>query len=322
MRNEHLSNIVQAAADHLGFAIVLFLLGLLLILCIVLFRRNMRLKSEMENPIWVGQKLHAWSSFAGRSIRTPGASAREHALRVKLYVDYSNFFQYWRSIVEGAEHVDTLDWTRMPGTVLEAIKDQPIAQNRQVVYCGTNVYVSYLKDDYYDLLIDIKNGKEKSPYPLKVEVDEIESWRRENRARTEEVTRKLPFQFGFIVFPFARQTPEGLKNATFRADGVPPTREKLVDTSLCTDLIADAVGDLYDVALVLSADIDHSPAITLVQDEYKKVVGIVGMKGTARGPLSNFCKIKIDLNESKNGVPRYESMRLARTQSAAPQQQS
>jgi len=292
-------------------------IGLLLIVSLATMLVSRRqLKREMESPRWINEKLHAWARFSARSVRAPGfKSARENILRVKLYIDHANFFQYWRSIVEGAEHVDTLDWSRLPATVLEAVKDL-YAEGKEVVYCGTHLYVSYLQDDYYDMLLDIKSGKTKSPYPLKMEVKEIEEWRRENRARVDEITRKLPFQFGFLVFPFVRQTPD-LGNATFRADGVPPTREKLVDTSLCTDLIADAVGDVYDLALVFSADIDYAPAITLVQDEYKKSVGVVGIKGTARGPLSTFCKLKIDINETKNGAPRYEAMRLPRSSTPA-----
>jgi NYN domain-containing protein len=278
--------------------------------CLALAMSNRRLRSEFQRPAWLAQRINAWSTFAGRSIRAPGArSAQQHLLRVKLYIDHANFSRYWRDIVERGAHVDTIDWPRLPETVLAAVKDLPVANGRQVVYCGTNLYVSFNEDKYYDLLAAIKNGSEKSPFPLAMEEKEIEEWRRENKDLIAEVINKLPFQFGFFVFPFARQVPDNLKNASFRSNGVPPAREKLVDTSLCTDLIADAAGDVYDAALVFSADIDHSPAIILVQEEYKKSVGVVGLKGSAAGALSEVCRFKIDLNERVGAGRRYESMR-------------
>ena len=291
-------------------AVLIVFLGLSILLLIMLFITNRRLRSELTNPSWIAGKLHAWSAFAGRSVRAPGAkSARADLLRVKLYVDHANFFRNWRNMVEDGAHVDTLDWAKLPEVVLGALKPMPIAIQRQVIYCGTNIYVSFHEDEYYDLLTKIRSEKERSPFPLTVELDEIERWRRENTRLIDEITRELPFKFGFLVFPFARYTPGNLRNSTFRPNGVPPAREKLVDTSLCADLIADAIGDVYDLALVFSADVDYSPAIHLVQDEYKKSVGVVGLKGAAGGALGEICRLKIDLNEKDNGKPRYEAMR-------------
>lgn len=305
---------IGAGAAGILIALLVLLAGTVAVLA----RKVRRLRSQMSRRAWLGEKINAWSTFAGRSVRAPGnKGTRQSLLRVKLYVDHSNFFRYWRNLVEGSAPVDTLDWPRLPETVLGAVKNLPLAQGKQVVYCGTNLYFSFHEDAYYDLLVDIKTGKEKSPLPLDIEIEEIERWRGENRRLFDEMTQKLPFQFGFFVFPFARQIPSSLRNTTFRPNGVPPTREKLVDTSLCTDLIADAVGDLYDVGLVLSADIDCSPAIVLVQEEYKKPIGVVGIRGTATGDLSKVCSFGIDLNEKVNGVPRYEAMRRPRALHAA-----
>lgn len=290
--------------------ILLAAVCVLSVAALAFMRINRRLRAELASPTGRAARLHTWSTFAGRSVRAPeGKSARKHLLRVKLYIDHSNFSQYWRTIVEGGAHVDTLDWARLPETVMAAVVSVPIAKDRRSVYCGTNLYVSYNDDAYYDLLINIKNGSEKSPYELKIDVEEIESWRRENKTLIKEIFEALPFRHGFMVFPFQRQSPMGLQNATFRRNGVPPVREKLVDTSLCTDLIADAVADIYDVALVFSADIDLSPAIQLVQNEYNKQVGIVGLKGTATGDLANVCNFSVDLNQNVGGKPRYEGMR-------------
>jgi hypothetical protein len=224
-------------------AMLIAFLSLSILLSITLIVTNRRLRSELADPAWIARKLHAWSAFAGRSVRMPGGkNARTHLLRVKLYVDHANFFRNWRTIVEAGAHVDTLDWAKLPEVVLGALKSNPIASQRQVIYSGTNIYVSFNEDKYYDLLVDIRNGKERSPFPLTIELDEIERWRRENTRLIDEITHELPFKFGFLVFPFPRYTPEHLRNTAFRPNGVPPAREKLVDTSLCTDLVADAVG--------------------------------------------------------------------------------
>lgn len=54
--------------------------------------------------------------------------------------------------------------------------------------------------------------------------------------------------------------------------------EKGVDASIVTALYEGAINNSYDIALLLSNDADHIPAITTIQDRLNKQIVHIGFK--------------------------------------------
>ncbi len=204
-----------------------------------------------------------------------------------------------------------VDWDALPGVVVEAIAARPEFKDHLIVYRGCNVYGSYFGEDYYDLLEKIEDGSAKSitmPFqafkkrklmeeiaaaagtkgaPVDADLkqmaskrvfEEIAAWRGENAAGRALLVSELNRKFGYTTFPLQRRTPQRLRSAQYTSDGVPIADEKRVDTAFCTELIADAVYDIFDVAVVISCDEDFVPPIEFVVKELGKQVIQLGHK--------------------------------------------
>lgn len=63
----------------------------------------------------------------------------------------------------------------------------------------------------------------------------------------------------------------GIKEIYYKA-----FREKGIDVKIATDMIAAAIDDKYDVAIIISSDTDLSPMIDWVRFRLKKKVEYVG----------------------------------------------
>ena len=224
-------------------------------------------------------------------------------LHVKIYVDCSNLLLDWARLDKGG-----VDWDMLPRVVLEAVAARPEFKDNVIVYRGCNVYGSYFGEDYYDLLEKIEDGSAKSitmPFqefkkgkimdeiagakgaPVDAELkqkasvrvkQEISVWRGENAASRALLVSELNRKFGYSTFPLLRRTPQRLRSAQYTSDGVPIAEEKRVDTSFCTELIADGAYDIYDVAVVVSCDEDFVPPIEFVVKELGKHVIQLGHK--------------------------------------------
>ena len=223
---------------------------------------------------------------------------------VKIYIDHSNFYQYWKQLMAAAPKgpggaMAPIDWAKLPEALLVALRRIPEFANQEFVYCGAHVYGSYYDNRYYDLLLDVLSGKLKAVLPLNKKPEQIEGWRADNRIIERDLVDDLPQKFGFFVFPFRRRTPQQLKSAHYSASGVPLAQEKGVDVRLCTDLMADAVFDVFDIALVISNDADFIPAVEFVQSELGKAVVHVGFRQFASA-LRDTCRANIVLNDSQN----------------------
>ena len=71
-----------------------------------------------------------------------------------------------------------------------------------------------------------------------------------------------------MVFTISRRTPryDRLGSSNFTVGGIPIAPEKQLDTLVTTDLIADAMYDVYDIAFLISEDSDFCPAVEFVQE--------------------------------------------------------
>src|SRR4030095_10054745 len=123
----------------------------------------------------------------------------------------------------------------------------------------------------------------------------VERWRQENEAQRAELAQ-LQNEFGFLVFTIARRTPrlDRLGSSNFTVGGIPIAPEKQLDTLVTTDLIADAMYDVYDIAFLISEDSDFCPAVEFVQEMRNKHVVHVGF-GSHSNDLRSKCRLRIDL---------------------------
>lgn len=261
---------------------------------------------------------------APAAIRSADAQPRA-ALHVKIYVDCSNLLREWHKL----DKEGTVDWDLFPQLILGALSAWPEHKDRVITYRGCNVYGSYFNDEYYDLLERMNAGTAKKmtlPYQptkrariaqeivanskgdakpdgaaldalvAKALGEEIAQWRKENAADREALVGQLNRKLGLTVFPVERRTPPSLKATKFTSDGVPIAEEKRIDTAFCTELVADAVYDLYDVAVVVSADEDFVPPIDFVVKELGRQVVQVGNR-TLSNIIRDSCTGSIDLQD-------------------------
>ena len=136
---------------------------------------------------------------------------------------------------------------------------------------------------------------EKLPLKIYFQKETVERWRQENEAQRAELSA-LQNEFGFLVFTILRRTPrfDRLGSSNFTVGGIPIAPEKQLDTLVTTDLIADAMYDVYDIAFLISEDSDFCPAVEFVQEMRNKHVVHVGF-GTHSNDLRAKCRLRIDL---------------------------
>jgi len=170
------------------------------------------------------------------------------AYRTRVFIDFWNFSLNWRDRANGSQ----IDWTVVPRILLdEAQKKLAIAGTQEsltleetLVYASFNPKVDQkLKGWLYSFL-------DKQP-SFRVKV-------RERRAKGRKV----------------HCTNCGADNEKCQACGEPFmwAPEKGVDTAIVTDLLSLASEDAYEVAVLLSSDADHIPAVEWVQAHGRKVI--------------------------------------------------
>ncbi len=97
-----------------------------------------------------------------------------------------------------------------------------------------------------------------------------------------DLLRDLEALPGFFIHRFKRHGASWTCPRCGHND--PYTREKCVDTSIVVDLVLDAVHDAYDIAVVLSADLDLEPGIVAARKLGKRVwVAHFGQLNVPRG---------------------------------------
>ena len=235
---------------------------------------------------------------------------RTNALRAdriqlaKIYVDHSNFTKNWKRVINNDAHSVERDiiWSKLPELLLAETRGWLAESRKQppaLVYRGTNMYGTLFEEEYFELLDSMlrleRTAPEKLPLKIYFQKETVERWRQENEAQRVELTA-LQNEFGFLVFTILRRTPrhDRLGSSNFTVGGIPIAPEKQLDTLVTTDLIVDAMYDVYDIAFLISEDSDFCPAVEFVQEMRNKHVVHVGF-GPHSNDLRSKCRLRIDL---------------------------
>lgn len=176
------------------------------------------------------------------------------AYRTRVFIDFWNFSLNWNERASG----DKIDWTQVPRVLLdEAEKKLEVAGIKEALTLEeTLVYASYNPRTEGKLKGWLDSFLDKQP-SFRVNTRE-----RRPKARTIHCTSC------------------GHDNAECQSCSAPFVwaPEKGVDTAIVTDLLSLAGENAYDVAVLLSSDADHIPAVEWVQGRGLKVVNATWSK--------------------------------------------
>jgi uncharacterized LabA/DUF88 family protein len=232
-----------------------------------------------------------------------------HFQQVKIYIDHSNFIRTWTQVVHGRDRPleHDVNWATLPQVLMEEISEW-LSRSRKapqaLVYRGTNVYGTLFQEDYFKLLETMlrleQASPDKLPLPIRLRKETIDRWREENEAHKTELMQTIQRELGYLMVPIFRRTPreDQLGSCNFTSGGIPIAPEKMLDTQIATDLIADATFDVYDIALLVSEDSDFVPSVDFVQEMRHKQVIHIGFGGHMND-LRNKCRHRIDLGRDR-----------------------
>jgi uncharacterized LabA/DUF88 family protein len=169
------------------------------------------------------------------------------AYRTRVFIDFWNFALNWRDRAGGSY----IDWPTVPRVLLDEgrkkLEVAGITEDLQLE--ETLVYASYLTTDKkFRGWLDSFLNRQPS-FNVKA---------RERRSKPRKV----------------HCAQCGVDNEKCEACGQPLmwAPEKGVDTAIVTDLLALAGEDAYQVAILLSSDADHIPAVEWIQARGRKVI--------------------------------------------------
>jgi hypothetical protein len=328
-----LDTAVGLSAGLLGFSLLALLAA-----AVILRRRPRRASDEIEYLFLATSAatrkereisdIDAFARKVGASVEELKSQLRRlrtgHYQQVKIYIDHSNFITSWTQAVHARErpYEHDIDWSVLPRVLLAEVGAWLTQQRKAppvLVYRGTNVYGTLYRDDYFALLDTMlrleKTSPDKLPLPIRFRKETVERWRSENAAQKGRLAA-IKGEIGYHVVPIYRRTPrvDQLADCNFNKGGIPIAPEKMLDTYIATDLIADAMYDVYDIALLLSEDSDFIPVVQFVQDMRGKTVIHVGFGGhKAPETLRAVCRHSVDL--TKGGS--FQRLRHARETPAA-----
>jgi uncharacterized LabA/DUF88 family protein len=170
--------------------------------------------------------------------------------RTRVFIDFWNFSLNWRDRAQGAR----IDWPQVPRVLLDEAKKkfeaagvhEGLALEETLVYASYNPRTDGKLKGWLDGFLD------KQP-SFRVKT-------RERRAKPRKV----------------HCAACGHDNEACSECGDPFrwAPEKGVDTAIVTDLLSLASEDAYDVAVLLSSDADHIPAVEWVQSRGRKVINV------------------------------------------------
>ncbi len=170
------------------------------------------------------------------------------AYRTRVFIDFWNFQLNWNDRASGAK----LDWPVVPRVLLAEAKKRIEAAgiDESLTLDETLVYASYNP---------AREGKLKGW--LDSFLDKQPSFRVKTRERREKLRR--------IHCPSCGEHNEVCSKCGEPFRFAP---EKGVDTAIVTDLLSLASEEAFDVAILLSSDADHIPAVEWVQGRGLKVI--------------------------------------------------
>lgn len=170
------------------------------------------------------------------------------AYRTRVFIDFWNFTLQWRDRASG----DKVDWTQIPKVLLDEAgkRLQAAGITEALALEETLVYASYNPKTDRKLKSWLDSFLDKQP-SFRVNMRE-----RRPKGRTIHCTAC------------------GHDNTHCQHCSEPFTwaPEKGVDTAIVTDLLSLASEGAYDVAVLLSSDADHIPAVEWVQSRGLKVI--------------------------------------------------
>lgn len=169
------------------------------------------------------------------------------AYRTRVFIDFWNFTLNWRD--RAGE--DRIDWTAVPRVLLhEAKKKLEIAGMTESLQLEeTLVYASYEQDDK-KLKGWLDSWLNRQPsFNVKA---------RERRSKPRKI--------------HCSSCGNHNEKCQFCSEPLRWAPEKGVDTAIVTDLLALAGENAYDVAILLSSDADHIPAVEWIQARGRKVI--------------------------------------------------
>ena len=164
---------------------------------------------------------------------------------VKLYVDFWNFQLRWNQEMRGLAPSPRIAWEKAPDVLCSELPSA-IGAGVEYAYRGAHVYAS---------------------------VDPRKS------SKDEGLKRYLHYlgqQTGFQVQVRDRKAKKD--RCPHCGQDIERMVEKGVDASIVTALYEGALNGSYDIALLLSNDTDHIPAIRTIQDRLNKQIVHVGFK--------------------------------------------
>jgi uncharacterized LabA/DUF88 family protein len=320
-----LGELSRLAATAVRGTLLPWLLAALLLattIALLLLRRTPR-RDEVERVFLASaaatrrareiSEIDAFARRASASAEELKARVRKirtgHFQQVKIYIDHSNFIRTWTQIVHGPDRPlgHDVDWAVLPQVLLDETADW-LSKTRKgqhaLVYRGTNVYGTLFQDDYFTLLETMlrleETAPDKLPLPIRLRKETVERWREENETHKAELMQTIEREIGYLTVPIYRRTPreDQLFSSNFTSGGIPIAPEKMLDTRIATDLIADATFDVFDIALLVSEDSDFVPAVEFVQEMRNKQVVHVGFGGYG-SDLRGICRHRLDLGRDR-----------------------
>jgi NYN domain len=191
------------------------------------------------------------------------------AYRTRVFIDFWNFTLNWRDRADG----ERIDWPSVPRVLLdEGRKKLEIAGiTEELRLEETLVYASYNSADtklkgWLDSFLDRQPS-------FNVKARERKSKRRNIHCSSC-----------------------GADTEKCEACGEPLmwAPEKGVDTAIVTDLLALAGEDAYDVAILLSSDADHIPAVEWIQARGRKIINATWANHGFDLKKSSWAEIELD----------------------------
>ena len=162
--------------------------------------------------------------------------------KCRVFVDFWNFQIGWNDwCVKQIGNRKQIPWPTLP---TELIRHGYPKQD--VRFCGIHVYASVNPHSPKDL--------------------SLKKW----------LTNELRSYTGYSVSVFDRARKQ--RPCPHCGEDIESTIEKGVDSALITDILTMGFDDLYDVAILISGDADHAPAIEYIQKHKNKQVTRVYFK--------------------------------------------
>ena len=170
--------------------------------------------------------------------------------RVRLFIDFWNLQLNWNEFhsKSGAQGIIAIPWKELPGILTaEVSKGQPVR------FTGAHVYASVDQSNPRDAKLNNWFHHVLASYTGYIVEVRGRKPRRAIRCQEENCKTQI------TTCPACKSPLKG-------------TIEKGVDAAIITDLLTLAFDDNYDIAVLISGDADHAPAVRYIQKKTDKQV--------------------------------------------------